>query len=1161
AFRSFLPACFFLFEEDCLSLKRGGKPAGYDNQVFHSIVFDCDGMFCSESDVSMPTSPVHDRYKSGEGYHAVPPPYTGTFMPPKPDLVFHDAPTFNETVPTAFNVDPSPTKHDMDSIGFLTQKINLRDKEVIDSGWSRHMTGNISYLSNFKAFNGGYVAFGGNLKGGKIIDTEFIVLSYDFKSLDENHVLLRVLRENNMYNVDLKNIVPSGDLTCLFAKATLDESNLWHRRLGHINFKAMNKLVKDKAGEGNVQQYVLFPRQSSGSKDPHNTNDDTTFEVKEPKSEVHVSPSSSAKTKKHDDKTNKEAKGKSPVELSIGVRNLSEEFEDFFDNMVNAASTPFPAVGQNSTNNTNTFSAAGPSNTVVSPTFRKSSYVDPSQYPHDPTMPALEDITYSDDEEDVSAEADFSNLETRIHVSPISTTKVHKDHPVTQIIGDLSSVTQTRSITRMVKDQGGLTQINNEDFHTCMFVCFFSQEEPKRVHQALKDPSWIEAMQEKLFQFKMQKVWVLVDLPKGKRAIGSKRVFRNKKDDSVARIETIRLFLAYASFMGFMVYQMDVKSAFLYGTTEEEVYVCQPLGFEDPDYPNKVYKVVKALYELHQAPRARYATLANYLLENGFHRGKISQALFIKKQKCDILLVQVYVNDIIFGSTNKDLGKDFKKLMKDKFQMSSIGELTFFLGLPVKQKQNRIFISQDKYVAEILRKFGLTDGKSASTPIDTEKTLLKDPDGEDVDVHTYRSMIGSLMYLTSLRPDSMFVVCACAYFQVTPKALHLHAVKRTFRYLMGKPHLGLWYPKDLPFNLVAYFDSDYAGASLDRKSTTGGCQFLGCRLISWQYKKQTVIATSSTEAEYVADASCCAQVLWIQHQLLDYGNEALAIPGKTATDASEGFEQIFVFLNASVIQYALTVSPTIYVSCIKQFWSSVSIKKTNDVVCLQALIDMRKVIITEDTVRQALQFDDAKSIDCLPNAEIFAELERMGLVRNVDSSSKFYMYLRFLQLTIDAQVSNLSSHTTKYTSYALTQKVFANMRRVGKGFSGVDTPLFEGFTSTPPPSPHQSPISQPSSPPPQQPPSHDVAISMDLLNTLLETCTTLTRKVEALEQDKIAQALEITKLKERVKRLEKNRKLKVSGLKRLKKVRSAQRVESSADIVMDDLEDASKQEG
>ncbi|GJZ02133.1 hypothetical protein Tco_0844134 [Tanacetum coccineum] len=226
----------------------------------------------------------------------------------------------------------------------------------------------------------------------------------------------------------------------------------------------------------------------------------------------------------------------------------------------------------------------------------------------------------------------------------------------------------------------------------------------------------------------------------------------------VARIEAIRLFLSYASFMGFMVYQMDVKSVFLYGRIEEEVYVCQPPGFDDPDYPDKVYKVVKALYGLHQAPRAWYKTLTKYLLDNGFHRGKIDQKLFINKQKGDILLVQVYVDDIIFGSTKKELCTMFEKLMHDKFQMSSMGELTFFLRLQVKQKEDGIFISQDKYVANILRKFSFADVRTASTPMDTEKTLLKDSDGDDVDVHLYKSMIGSLMYLTSSRLDIMFAV-------------------------------------------------------------------------------------------------------------------------------------------------------------------------------------------------------------------------------------------------------------------------------------------------------------------------------------------------------------------------------------------------------------------
>ncbi|GKB12984.1 uncharacterized mitochondrial protein-like protein, partial [Tanacetum coccineum] len=269
---------------------------------------------------------------------------------------------------------------------------------------------------------------------------------------------------------------------------------------------------------------------------------------------------------------------------------------------------------------------------------------------------------------------------------------------------------------------------------------------------------------------------------------------------------------------------------------EEEVYICQPPGFEDPYFPNRVYKVEKVLYGLHQAPRAWYETLSTYLLDNGFQRGKIDKTLFIRRVKSDILLVQVY----------------FEKMMHKKFQMSSMGELIFFLGLQVKQKEDGIFISQDKYVTKILRKFGFSDVKTASIPMETHKPLLKDTDGEDVDKHLYRSMIGSLMYLTSSRPDIMFAVCACARFQVNPKSSHLHAVKRIFRYLKGQPKLGLWYLKDSPFDLVIDTNSDYAGASLERKSTTGGCQFLGCRLISWQCKKQTVVANFTTETEYIA---------------------------------------------------------------------------------------------------------------------------------------------------------------------------------------------------------------------------------------------------------------------------------------------------------------------
>ncbi|GJY58416.1 putative ribonuclease H-like domain-containing protein, partial [Tanacetum coccineum] len=456
--------------------------------------------------------------------------------------------------------------------------------------------------------------------------------------------------------------------------------------------------------------------------------------------------------------------------------------------------------------------------------------------------------TASPNEEDSTGEepeVNLGNIKNFYIVPTTSNTRIHKDHPIDNVIGEVQSTVQTRRMLKSTSEQRFLSDVYEQKTHdtlnTCLYACFLSQIEPTSIAKALSDSSWVEKAIGRKWFFRNKK---------GKRGI----VIRNKERlvahghrqeegidygevfAPVVRIKAIRLFLAYASFMGFLVYQMDVKSAFLYETIEEEVYVTQPPRFKDPDHSDKVYKVVKALYRLHQATRAWYETLANYLLRNRFNRGKIDQTLFIKKQKGDILLVRVYVDDIIFGSTNMEL------------------------WLEVLQKEDGIFISQDKYVAKILKKFNYSDVKSASTPVDLEKPLVKDGDADDVDVHLYRSMIGSLMYLTASRPDIMFAVCACARFQVTPKTSHLLAVKRIFRYLKGKPTLGLWYSRDSPFELVDYTDSEYAGATLDSKSTIRGCQFLRKRLISWQCKKQTVVATSTTKAEYVAAASCCGQV-------------------------------------------------------------------------------------------------------------------------------------------------------------------------------------------------------------------------------------------------------------------------------------------------------------
>ncbi|GJR77469.1 putative ribonuclease H-like domain-containing protein [Tanacetum coccineum] len=724
------------------------------------------------------------------------------------------------------------------------------------------------------------------------------------------------------------------------------------------------------------------------------------------------------------------------------------------------------------------------------------------ELPDYPNMPALEDYSIFDlssDDQDNGAEVDMNNLDTTIQVSPILTKGIHKDHLVKQIIRDLNSTPQTRRMTKNLEEDGLFSSVqqrtNHKDFQNCMFACFLSQEEPKKVIHALKDPSWIEAMQEELLQFKLQEVWTLVELPNGKRAIGTKWVFRNKKDEKGIVIKNkARL--------------MDVKSAFLYGKIEEEVYVCQLPGFEDLNFPDRVYKVEKELYRLHKAPRAWYKTLSTYLLDNGFQRGKIDKTLFIRRDKGEILLVQV-------TASKAEGGWDFYQSRQDQ-------------------------------------------------------------DGEEVDVYLYRSMIGSLMYLTSSRPDIMFAMCTCATYQVNPKVLHLHAVKRIF--------------------------SDYAGASLDRKSTTGGCQFLGSRLISWQCKKQTVVANSTTEAEYVAASSCCGQVLWIQNQLLDYGdcNEKKLIHmvkihtdkniadlltkafdngiGVNAGDSklmllginllllgkvnaarhkltaaresinlllllkvnaarhnlqllvnvnavevaflakpaeSEGFEQIVDFLNAHTIKYALTVNPTIYTSCIEQFWATVKVKTVNVEVWIacqmlpflknlqgwgmknfhRSLHSIRhSFLFNGNFIHTILQCLSAKTTawnefsSTMASAFIcqatnqkfnFSKYIFEIMVKNLDNAGKFLMYPRIVQVFLDRQLEGMSSHKRIYVTPSHTKKIFRNMKRVGKGFSGRETPLFPtmvvqnqaemGEGSAIPTDPHHTPtIIQPSTSQPQK---------------------------------------------------------------------------------------------
>ncbi|KAK6128492.1 hypothetical protein DH2020_037776 [Rehmannia glutinosa] len=334
------------------------------------------------------------------------------------------------------------------------------------------------------------------------------------------------------------------------------------------------------------------------------------------------------------------------------------------------------------------------------------------------------------------------------------------------------------------------------------------------------------------------------------------------------------MFLAYAAHKNFIVYQMDVKSAFLNGLLEEEVYVEQPPGFEQKTLGDKVYKLKKALYGLKQAPRAWYDTLSQFLTENGFTKGKVDRTLFLiqdkKSSTNDYVIVCLYVDDMLIMGNSHDLIMKFSKLMQGEFEMSMMGKLNFFLGLQIKQCQEGIYISQSKYTKELLKKFGIEEGRTVSTPMATNVKIDKDEKGKSADESKYRGMIGSLLYLTASRPDILHAVCLCARFQSNPKESHMSAVKRIFRYLKGTIQYGLFYPKNENFCLKGYSDSDYAGNIDDRKSTSGSCQFLGDCLVSWFSKKQNCVSLSTAEAEYISAAFCCTQLLWMKQTLADY---------------------------------------------------------------------------------------------------------------------------------------------------------------------------------------------------------------------------------------------------------------------------------------------------
>ncbi|GJY60946.1 retrovirus-related pol polyprotein from transposon TNT 1-94 [Tanacetum coccineum] len=432
--------------------------------------------------------------------------------------------------------------------------------------------------------------------------------------------------------------------------------------------------------------------------------------------------------------------------------------------------------------------------------------------PPSKTSPLVDDDL---DEEEAIKVTEKKNLENDIEdetleIGEIVNIKESMNHPLENVIGNLNQ----RTLRSQAQNQSN-------------FFCFISTIKPKNVNEALTDESWIFAMQEELNQFIANYIWELVPQSRNMTIIGTNWVFRNKLDENVARLESIRILLAYACALDFKLFQIDVKSAFLNGFINEEVYVAQLPGFIDFEKIDHVYKLKKALYGLKQAPKAWYDRLKAFLIKHEYKMGMVDNTLFTKKKSSNLIIIQIYVDDIIFGSTCQDMCDEFAKIMHDEFEMSMMGELNFFLGLQIKQMEDGIFFNQSKYIKEMLKKFGLEESKPMKTPMSSDTKLTKDEECESVDSTKYRGMIGTT-------------------------------------------HLGLWYPKGTGIETVVYADSDHAGDYVDRKSTSGICTFVGCCLTSWFSKKQTALAISTTKAEYVSVRKACQQALWMKQSLIDY---------------------------------------------------------------------------------------------------------------------------------------------------------------------------------------------------------------------------------------------------------------------------------------------------
>ncbi|GJT08207.1 retrovirus-related pol polyprotein from transposon TNT 1-94 [Tanacetum coccineum] len=773
---------------------------------------------------------------------------------------------------------------------------------IVDSGCSKHMTGDRSLLKIFIEKFMGTVRFGNDnfaaiigygdyIQGNITICHVYYVeglehnlfsvgqfcdrdLEVAFRSNTcyvrnlEGDDLLTGDRESNLYTISISDMASSSPV-CLMSKATSTMSWLWHRRLSHLNFDTINDLTRLDLVNG-------IPKFKYGK--DHTCSSCERGKTKKASHPLKLVPSDHSKLELlHMDLCGPmrvasingktyilvivddysrytwvyfpHSKDETPeiIKKSIAQAQLNykakickicidngtefknatlkahyEKLDSPSTSLIIVEENEVPPIVTTSDEQTSLISLteADEFNQEDSADFDGNSQF----VPYNP--PSHEEIESS------TTALEASNVQNFHQVQP-STNIWTKDHPLNQVIGDLSKPVMTHQ--RLNTDS---------EKNKCDAEKIVVRNKTRLVAKGYRQEEGID----------FEESFALV-----------------------ARLEAVRMFVAFAAHKNITIFQMDVKTAFLNGPLKEEVYVSQPEGFIDPEFPDHVYRLKKSLYGLKQAPRAWYDKFSSFLIEHGFTKGIIDPTLFTRRQGGDILLVQVYADDIIFGSTNPDFSKRFANLMKNNFEMSMMGELKFFLRLQVYQSPRGIFISQSQYAIELLKKHGLDECVSISTPMATEM-LDADLQGTHTDQTTYWRMLGGLMYLTANRPDIAFATFVFARYQARPMVKHLKEVKKIFRYLRQCYNMGLWYPKDSGFELIAYSDADHAGCKDDCKSTSGGLQFLGGKLVSWSSKKQDCTAISTVEAEYVSLSACCAQVIWMRTQLLDYGYKYNRIP-------------------------------------------------------------------------------------------------------------------------------------------------------------------------------------------------------------------------------------------------------------------------------------------